>query len=228
MYILSIEQSTANCSIALMQDYSVIAESEWIDTQFRNQHVFTVIPSLFEKACIAPLNIDIFAIGLGPGSFSGLRCALSAFNGMALPDRKRVFGVSSSEVLAWQVMQETASNSVMVMGDARRGHIWFACYDRKKDLAVLRGAISLVATDLLPQKLEMCETIVTPDWDRIGMILEQNIPPGLQLIKEKKIPQARTAGELAFRKISMNIPSEKLTPIYLHPPVASRHHSDQH
>lgn len=223
MHILSIEQSTSCCSIALMQDYRVIAENEWEDTQFRNQHLFTVLPRLLEEASLTPINIDILATGLGPGSFSGLRCALSAFNGIALPDRKCVFGVTSSEIIAWQVMQETGSNSVMVLGDARRGHIWFSCYDRKENLAVIRDSISLVTVDLLPSKLAACETIATPDWDRIGAILKLNIPTGCKLMENRQIPKARTAGELALRKTKMNIPSEQLTPVYLHPPVAPRH-----
>jgi len=228
MHILSIEQSTTNCSIAIMQDYRVIIEDEWTDTQFRNQHFFTVLPNLLKKASIAPMNLDILATGLGPGSFSGLRCALSALNGIALPDKKLVFGVASSETLAWQVMKETGSNSVIVLGDARRGHIWFSCYDRKEDLAVIRGSISLTTADLLPPQLAKHETIATPDWNRIGTILKQNAPAGCKLIEEKVIPKARTVGELALRKIGRNSPSEQLTPIYLHPPVALRHSKHQH
>ncbi len=219
MHILSIEQSTSSCSIAIMQDYRVVVENEWVDTQFRNQHFFTLLPGLFEKACIVPSNIDILATGLGPGSFAGLRCALSALNGIALPDKKLVYGVASSEALASQVMKETGSDSVIVLGDARRGHIWFACYDRKDDLAIIRDSISLVAVDLLSRKLAMCETIATPDWDRIGAILKQNAPTRCKLIERKEVPRARTVGELALRKIGMNIASERLTPIYLHPPV---------
>ncbi len=223
MYILAIEQSTATCSVAVMRDYNVICENEWVDTRFRNQHFFSVLPGLLEKAGITPLDIDILATGLGPGSFSGLRCALSALNGIALPDRKRIFGITSAEIIAWQAMQETSSKSVMVVGDARRSHIWFAHYDRKEELAICRGSISLVIADLLPSKLISGETIVTPDWDRIGTMLQSNLPSGCRLTEGKQIPKARTAGELACRKTVLNIPSEQLTPVYLHPPVAPRH-----
>lgn len=221
MYILAIEQSTAISSLAMMHDYSIVAERNWEESHVRNQHFFTLLPDLLKEASIDPAGIDTFALGLGPGSFSGLRCALAAFQGLALPEKKPVFGISSAEALAWQTMNETGAESVMVLGDARRGHIWYVCYDKNNDFAVKRDWISLVSTELLPSKLAMCNMIVTSDWDRIGRFL-QTVPAGTRVLENKQTPTARTVGELAFRKISKNIPSEKLTPIYLHPPVAVR------
>ena len=223
MYILSIEQSTPVCSIALMQDYRIVAGKEWEDTRMRNQHFFTLLPELLQKASITPADIDILALGLGPGSFSGVRCALSALNGLALPDKKRVFGVESSEALAWQIMQERSCNSVMVLGDARRGHIWHVCYDRtENNIPRKRYDISLVMANQLSSILQTNTTIATSDWDRIGSLIKQSLIQGINIIEERRTPKAQTVGELAFRKISSNLPSEPLLPIYLHPPVAAQ------
>ena len=221
MITLSIEQSTTVCSVALAEDNNIIAEHKWEDTQIRNQYFFSVFPEILKEASITPAAIDTFAIGLGPGSFSGLRCALSAINGLSIPDKKRVYGITSTEVLAWQIMQETAKNSVMILGDARRGHIWYTCYDRSKNLPVKRNSVSLVTSDQLSSKACDCEIIATSDWDRIGIILKEKTFSGV-VIEERRIPNARTVGELAFRKIKMNLLSEPLLPIYLHPAVAKR------
>lgn len=204
-----------------MKDSDVIAEHAWEDTQVRNQYFFSVLPGILKKTSITPAAIDIFVTGLGPGSFSGLRCTLSAINGLALPDKKRVFGITSPEIMAWQIIQETAKNSVTVLGDARRGYIWHACYDRTKELPAARNLVSIIPVDQLSAKLGESEVIVTSDWDRIGKFLKEISPSGT-LIEERCVPSARSAGELAFRKISMNLPSEPLLPIYLHPPVAAR------
>jgi tRNA threonylcarbamoyladenosine biosynthesis protein TsaB len=221
MFIFSIEQSTTVCSVALTEGYNIIAERKWEDTRIRNQYFFSVFPEILKEASITPATIDTFAVGLGPGSFSGLRCALSAINGLSLPDKKRVYGITSTEILAWQIMQKTARNSVIILGDARRGYIWYACYDRVKDVPVRRIPVSLVLSNQLSAKLCDCEIVATSDWDRIGIILKESAFPGV-VIEERCIPSAHTVGELAFKKMSMNLPSEPLLPIYLHPAVAER------
>ena len=222
MRILAIEQSTSNCSAVIMRDGGVVAEQEWENTNLRTQHFFALLPVLFQKAMITPSDIDTYATGLGPGSFSGLRCALSALNGLALPDKKRVFGITSADALAWQTMQETGAGVIMILGDARRDHIWHVCYDRRNNLPQRRAAVSLVAADKLSSILEGHETIATSDWDRIGERIRQSAGKGIKIIAERRIPRASTIGELVARKIAMNLPSEPLTPIYLHPPVAVR------
>jgi tRNA threonylcarbamoyl adenosine modification protein YeaZ len=212
MNILSIEQSTSLCSMALMKDCRLAAGREWEDAWSRNQHFFSLLPGLFQEASVTPAEVDIFAVGLGPGSFSGLRCALAAMNGLSLPDKKRVFGISSAEILAWQVMRETGHNSVMVLGDARRSYIWYSCYEMRSEMPFVKCAVALATPDQLPAIMQSCECISTPDWDRIGETLKQIVPHGIRL----------TLGELVFRKIGMTLPSEPLAPIYLHPPVAAR------
>lgn len=221
MFILAIEQSTSACSVALTKDYDVIAEHEWEDPNVHHQFFFSVIPGLLDKASITLAEVDTFALGLGPGSFSGLRCALAALNGIALPDRKRVFGITSPEALAWQVMKETGLAPVVILGDARRGYIWYACHDCTADLPVKRNPVSLVPAEQLSSTLGNCAAIATPDWNRIGTLAKGATQPGTLLIEERRVPRARTIAELAFRKIVMNIPSEPLQPIYLHPPVAA-------
>jgi tRNA A37 threonylcarbamoyladenosine modification protein TsaB len=118
-------------------------------------------------------------------------------------------------------MRERAENSVMVLGDARRGYIWYACYDRGKNLPVRRNHISLIPADQLSLKSCDCEILTTSDWERISPILKK-ISHSCVVIEERLIPDACTVGELTFRKISMNLPSEPLIPIYLHPAVVQR------
>lgn len=226
MLTLAIEQSTSLSSVALLDDTAVVAERNWNDSRSRDRRLFSVLPDIFREASVKPADIDTFAVGLGPGSFSGLRISLSAARGLAMPGKKRVFGVASGEALAWDILREKAATPIIVIGDARRDHLWFAQFNGTNDALKMQTPFSLIRTQKLPAALKKGSTVVTPDWERIGEKLMESASPGVTLIQEKRVPRARTVGELAFRKISespepsVHGVTKGLTPLYLHPPVA--------
>jgi len=222
MNILAIEQSTSLCSMVLSRDGRLLAEREWEDSWSRNQHFFSLLPGMLREASISPTEIDIFSTGLGPGSFSGLRCALAAMNGLSLSGQKRVYGISSAEILAWQVMRATGYTSIMIIGDARRDYAWYSCYKMQDKMPSIQRPISLVAADKLASVIMDCECVSTPDWIRMCEKLKKIVPEKINPIQGRQTPKAKTLAELTIIRTDQNRPSEPLTPIYLHPPVATR------
>lgn len=76
-------------------------------------------------AGVAPTEIGRFAVGLGPGSFSGIRAAIAAFQGLALPDGKPLLGVSSAAAWARRLLSaQPPGMPIAIVGDARRDRIW--------------------------------------------------------------------------------------------------------
>lgn len=219
MFILAIDQSTSVNSVALLSDETVVTDNVWHEATARNQHLFAVLDELFKRTGIEPSSLDLFAVGLGPGAFSGLRISLSAISGMALPDSKLIFGVSSAEALAWDIIRWENGTSVAVVGDARRGALWQAVFEPADALVQMRKPFSLVKWEELPRALNGATTIVTPDWDRIGDRLCESVPDTVTVIREKRTPTARSIGNLALARIRSSESSMELKPIYLHPPV---------
>ncbi|MFC1462656.1 tRNA (adenosine(37)-N6)-threonylcarbamoyltransferase complex dimerization subunit type 1 TsaB, partial [Verrucomicrobiota bacterium] len=111
MKLLAIEQSTSVGSIALLDDTRVLSEESWTETRGRAGNLFEMLPRILEAASRTVADIDLFAIGLGPGSFSGLRTSLSAVNHLALPGRKPVLGIPSAQALAHRLMAEESADS---------------------------------------------------------------------------------------------------------------------
>ncbi|MFC1497184.1 tRNA (adenosine(37)-N6)-threonylcarbamoyltransferase complex dimerization subunit type 1 TsaB [Verrucomicrobiota bacterium] len=219
MKILAIEQSTVAGSAAILEDNTVLSEKTWDETGIRNQQLFSVIRELLDELSVEPSDIDTYAVGLGPGSFSGIRIALSAARGLALPGRKPVIGISSGEILAMDIMNEKDVPEVTVIGDARRKRFWLARFERTNECLKIKTAYSLIGIDELSEALKNDPLIVSPDWDRIGEELKKLSLPNTTIIEEKRMPRARIAGKLALRRINSNQPLEKPTPVYLHPPV---------
>lgn len=123
MITLAIDTSTTIGSIALLRD-----DAPQVEQTFGRDGLF---PALAELK-LDWAAVDLFAVGVGPGSFTGIRVGLAAAKGLALPGNKPVKAASSFDALAAVVASEmpTDHHRMCVYSDARRGEIYYALYDR--------------------------------------------------------------------------------------------------
>jgi tRNA threonylcarbamoyladenosine biosynthesis protein TsaB len=216
MLILAIEQSSSRGSAAILRDETVLAEEQWDYRETRGERLFSVLPAMLRSADVQLGGIDVFAPGLGPGSFTGVRIALSAANAFALPETRLVFGVSSIEALA---LETCADGIVSTVGDARRGHTWSASFKVCGGAVEAVDPLALHPLDGLADVLPGGSVIVSPDWDRLAERLRLACPDDSELVTESRSPGARGVGLLAARRIADDRPSVPLAPLYLHSPV---------
>lgn len=103
-------------------------------------------------------NADAFLCGIGPGSFSGIRATLAAFQGLAMPRRLPVLGVSSAAALARREALARGVTTVTVVGDARRGLLWLSAYD-----VSAAGDVSMLASGAAPTHTSADFTLIKPE-----------------------------------------------------------------
>lgn len=216
--LLAIEQSTNSGSLALVRDQQVLAETQWTDIRFHNQRLFGALTELLAKAACRLDEVETYVVGVGPGSYTGLRTALAAAQAFALPDQRRVYGIGSAEALAWEIAAERACASVTIIGDARREQLWWRTFNRAAEVMVAAGSWQLIRRAELPGL--RAAVVATSDWDRIGADLKNGLSRGIALVEDRRVPSAGVLGQLAERKLKRGAPSEPLTPIYLHPAVS--------
>jgi len=219
MLTLAIEQSTLSCSIALLRKGELLGERAWQAGRFRGQQLFPVLRELLEATATGAGDIDFYAVGLGPGVFSGLRIALAAARAMALPGAGIVRGVSSGEALALELFQSGTPPPLTVVGDARRERLWVATFDWDGTRPQPRGEYTLVALASLPEAIPAGATLATPDWGRIGEALASMQLGDCQLVEHEAIPRATLVARLAASDERDERPAPPLEPIYIHPPV---------
>jgi tRNA threonylcarbamoyladenosine biosynthesis protein TsaB len=229
MITLAIEQSTSRSSIALLQDRVVLADRVWDEDRFAAPRLFSAIRELLSTQSLDPNAFDGFAVGLGPGSFAGLRVSLSAARGLALPSHKPVLGVSSSEALAADVYDEIARSPITIAGDARRGRLWLVEYERCGETIRMTIPHTLVDVEELPACVREGSILATSDWHRIGEALRSRASSKCRLIQERRYPKASTVGRLTWERFYSDARraeeagrSAPVSPIYLHPPVFQR------
>ena len=103
MKLLALDTSTLAGSIALLEDDLLRAE---VNMNLGRKHTERLLPGMdwiFSELEMEPSQIEAIAVGLGPGSFTGLRVGLATAKGLALSLEIPIAGISSLDALAWQV-----------------------------------------------------------------------------------------------------------------------------
>ena len=127
-YILNIETSTTNCSVALSQNGRLIGLKEDNSLQYSHaERLHVYIDELLKKANVSKTQIAAVGISKGPGSYTGLRIGVSAAKGLCYALKIPLISILTLEALAHQVMNP--EGSIVAMLDARRLEVYSAIYD---------------------------------------------------------------------------------------------------
>ena len=219
MILLAIEQSTNIGSVAVLNSQNVLGERKWIDKRTSTQ-LFDVLADLLKEIKVNLKSIEIYAVGLGPGSYTGLRISIAAAKAFALPGARVVYGLSSANVLAWSIFEELSPPSVTVIGDARREKLWLRQFQSKRECLLSDDKWHLITIEELMSFCRFPTVCVTSDYHRIGKRLQIATAGKVALVEERKIPSAGCLGKLIAQRSESQIQSEPLSPIYLHPAVS--------
>lgn len=150
MRVLAIDTSSELGTAAVVVDGVVSAS---IASRVQSQHGETLLPLLDQLLKLAHLRveeIDLLAVGLGPGSFTGVRIGVATAKGLSLARGTEMVGVTTSRVLA-----RAASGDVRaIVIDAKKDEVFVAAYRAHDDgtltqlLADVHGSPSDVAAQL--------------------------------------------------------------------------------
>ena len=163
---------------------------------------FELIESALRAAGIEREQIECIAVGLGPGSYTGVRSAIALAQGWQFAAGVKLLGVSTAEVLAVTAQATGVTGRVAVVIDALRGEFYSASYeiaaDDWREVAPLR-LLTRTAVEALAAAGEL---LVSPD-------VKCPFAAAKFLV-----PSAGELGRLASRRSDFQ-PGEKLEPIYL-------------
>lgn len=126
MLVLGVESATVQLGVALGGAEGVIASLHSTRERRHAETLAPVIDFLCWQARVDLDEIDVVAVDVGPGLFTGLRVGLATAKAIAHARRIPMVGVSSLDLVAFPA--RITDRLVVATIDARRGEVYYASY----------------------------------------------------------------------------------------------------
>ena len=215
--LLAIESSGDRCSVAIGDE--VIEELSIDQVRGHNEFLLPAIDRLLREAGYHLRQLDAIAVGVGPGSFTGLRIGIGVAQGLAFGADLGVIPVSSLAALVQSGVREgVVANGEFTLAavDARMGQVYWGGDEIHAGLATSVMADRLSPPDALGEALQ---SRAPGDWIALGDGWAQADPALLKFARRNSSTVARASAVLAlgqpeFRAGAVLAP-ERLEPRYL-------------
>ncbi|MFQ5427871.1 MAG: tRNA (adenosine(37)-N6)-threonylcarbamoyltransferase complex dimerization subunit type 1 TsaB [Thermodesulfobacteriota bacterium] len=219
--ILAIDTSATSGSIALVEDGLLKGERTVASAGPHAKWLLESIAALCDESSVAPGDIDLYAVSIGPGSFTGLRIGLTTIKGLAWSSGRPVAGVSTLMALALNA--PFSGIPVAPVLDARKSEVYSALYS-------MRGRVQLPKTlmeggamspDVLLRRLQ--ELVPEPEpilfmgngLARYSEFIKENRKGALLAHEPLWHVRASNIAYLAASKAAEKVEPTGLTPLYL-------------
>jgi tRNA threonylcarbamoyladenosine biosynthesis protein TsaB len=224
MLVLSFHTATPRAGLALLRGDIVVAESYWLAGESQGLKVpytnrlAAETERMIETQQVSWDQVSVLGVTVGPGSFTGVRSALSFVKGLAFARNLPVAAIGTLEGLAWQA----GNGLICPLLDARRGEFYWGLYlvDRVSLTEIVAPRVSgteMIQTETRDQFAvvftgePLYEAAKLPEWLREA----QKTPPSTWTLRPSAI------GQLAWQKHRMGqlTTAAQLLPVYLRAPI---------
>ncbi|MEW6306939.1 MAG: tRNA (adenosine(37)-N6)-threonylcarbamoyltransferase complex dimerization subunit type 1 TsaB [Verrucomicrobiota bacterium] len=204
MKILALEFSSHLRSVAVAEATGGVVKTLGAVTEHdeKPRGPLALVEQALVAAGVSREQIESIAVGLGPGSYTGIRMAIAVAQGWELARGVRVLGVSSADCLAEKARQEQIAGPLHIAIDAQRNEFYLATYDLGQAGFAETAKLRLATRE----EVNACERtggmVIGPEvtrWFQAGRIV---------------VPDAATLAALAAQR-SHFVPADQLAPIYL-------------
>jgi tRNA threonylcarbamoyl adenosine modification protein YeaZ len=204
--VLALDAALARCAAAVVADDEVLAARQEFATQGHAALLPVMARDVLAAAGIAAASLDLVAVTVGPGSFTGIRAGLALAHGLALAAGVPVVGVTVGEALA---------DSLPLLG-ARR--LWVAIDSRRGRVFLERGdMVVTVPLDALPAT----EDTIAVAGDAAAAVAARLAARDVDvMLTDARLPIPRhvaVAAQQRFRGALRPLPTQ---PLYVDPPEA--------
>lgn len=132
MMLLALDSSGPSAGLALLRDGQLVYEATVTNKLTHSVNLMPMVEEGLVRSGMTPADIDVFAAVVGPGSFTGVRIAVAAVQGMAQAQNKQCIAVDALEALAFGLL--ISDVLICPIRDARVNQVYGAAFYRGKRL----------------------------------------------------------------------------------------------
>lgn len=126
MKILCIDTSSKLCSVAILENTSLINKLELNNGLTHSETLMPLIKKLLDNSNLSLKDIDLIVSDIGPGSFTGIRIGIATCKAFSDSLNIPCVGISSLEVLAYNIKDDGLICSTI---DCKNNNCYFALYE---------------------------------------------------------------------------------------------------
>lgn len=212
MRILAFDSSGNGCSAALLAEDRLIAQESDGLAHGQAERLVPMIARVLKTAGIDAGELDLIAVTVGPGAFTGVRIGIATAQGLALATGRPALGLTSFETIAEAVPDALLRERALAVAiDSRRAELYLQAFDARR---MPLGPGALVAPESWPTWPPELPLVLAGDGaERLGQALA-----GRDLVRAPGpgLPDAVTLARLAARRWSAGETPPRLEPLYLH------------
>ena len=141
MKILALEFSSQQRSVAVTDECKPLAH---VSTDNHKTSPMVLIHEALTKAKIERSEINLFAVGIGPGSYTGIRSSIAISQGWQLGRGTELCAISSAEVLAATAQANNQKGETHFLIDAQRREYYHCMWELTEDKQTEKTPLSII------------------------------------------------------------------------------------
>jgi len=208
MRIVAVDTSTALGSVALWEDGRIVAEGEQRVSNAHGESLLTVIDQLLARAGWSPPSVHRWAVGVGPGSFTGTRIGVSTVKGIQLATGAELCGVTGFEAVTFGLAPAGDETMVAVL-PAMKGEVFVQCGMNEPTYHGIESAVEAILAQTSGPLLVAGEGAALCGWSHASARLVTAAPHDL--------PRAGSIAQIAATRSGSDDP-DRVEPLYVRPP----------
>ena len=217
-FILNLETSSKNCSVCLSSKGKLIQSFDSEDDSYRHSELLTSsIQDILNENNLGVNDLSAVSIGIGPGSFTGLRIGFSVAKGLCYPHNINLIGISSLKIIANSVIKEN-KNIISLIKD--KGEHYYTSKYSSDLIEIMQPKIQLIDSDYMSNIIDK-ESIIVVNSNESKEFISQ-------IVKEKTKVFSRTISSIDMISLSDKSFEEKkfediayIEPMYVKKPYVS-------
>ncbi len=215
---LALDTSSDYLVVALGSEQRVLAEACYYFLRLHQEKIVGTVDWVLKEAGVSLADIQLIIVGLGPGSYTGVRVGVAAARAWAHSLKKDLVGVASIDALAHRLA--FFPGFVVPLIDAKRGEVYYALYQGGKDFKRL-GQWQVARPEKVVKFVEELKGDVCLTGDALEAF--PNHFAKLIWLKEPSsnwFPKGESLLKLGFEESQKKQSLDKVVPIYLRPSYA--------